>query len=562
MNEINIKTKKAGVSWYSGLGFSLLIWCMGMGQLLHAQAFVHPGLLHTQADFNRMAAQVTAKANPWYQGYEMLNNNPRSQTSWTPRPVADVDRGGSINNYGQFYPDVAAAYQSALQWKITGNVAYATQSIRIMNAWSSTLTQVTGDADRFLASGIYGYEFANAGEIMRSYSGWAPADFARFQNMMMTVFYPMNHDFLVNHNNSCIWNYYANWDLCNIASMAAIGVLCDNRTVYNEALNYIQQPVSGGGQGTFAHFFWATYPGVSQAPGVPTLIQGQEEARDQGHSGLDMALLGVICQQFYNQGNDLFAYQSNGVLATCEYFADYNINTTNTVPFTTYWDSFGATCGPATSFPGISPASRGDIRPAWELIYSHYSGLKGLYAPFSTAYAASVRPEGGGGNYGSASGGFDQLGFGTLAYSVTAGNPIASGYYTLQNRTDSNYMDDYGFTTNGSPTNQYAGSGSVNQQWYFTQVSGSTYTITAVVSGLVLDSLGHSGNGSTVGQWQYSGSHNQQWVITNVGGGYYKIQNVANGLYLDTGGLTANGSTLQMWGNGSSYNQQWFLHAP
>jgi hypothetical protein len=33
------------------------------------------------------------------------------------------------------------------------------------------------------------------------------------------------------------------------------------------------------------------------------------------------------------------------------------------------------------------------------------------------AIAATVRPEGGGGNYGPNSGGYDQLGFGTLAYS-------------------------------------------------------------------------------------------------------------------------------------------------
>jgi hypothetical protein len=34
--------------------------------------------------------------------------------------------------------------------------------------------------------------------------------------------------------------------------------------------------------------------------------------------------------------------------------------------------------------------------------------------PNISAYATRVRPEGGGGDYGSASGGFDQLGFGTL----------------------------------------------------------------------------------------------------------------------------------------------------
>jgi len=483
----------------------------------------------------------------------VLNANAHSQTSWTPRPVSDVDRGGSINNYGVFYNDVAAAYQSALQWKVTGKTAYADQSIRIMNAWSSTLTTITGDADRFLAAGIYGYEFANAGEIMRTYSGWAASDFARFQNMMMTIFYPMNNDFLVNHNGACITNYWANWDLCNIASMAAIGVLCDNRTVYNQALNYFQ--TSGGGNGQIDNSIPFIYSGT------PVLGQGQEEGRDQGHSGLDVSLWGVVCQQFYNQGTDMFAWESNKVLSACEYFACYNINTTNTVPFTTYWWRNGTTCA-LNSQTVISSGSRGDIRPAWELIYGHYVGLSGANAPYSTAYAAKVRPEGGGGNYGSTSGGYDQLGFGTLTYTVTAGSPIATGEYRLQNRADSNYLDDYGLTSNGSAVYQYQVSGSSNQDWIFAQVSGSTYTIQAAGSGLYLDSLGNTGNGSTVGQWSASGSNNQKWKISSLGSGYYKIQNVANGLYLDTGGLTANGSVMQMWGGGGSYNQQWFLHAP
>jgi hypothetical protein len=36
--------------------------------------------------------------------------------------------------------------------------------------------------------------------------------------------------------------------------------------------------------------------------------------------------------------------------------------------------------------------------------------------PFSQRFAENVRPEGGGGHYGPDSGGFDQLGFGTLTF--------------------------------------------------------------------------------------------------------------------------------------------------
>ena len=43
--------------------------------------------------------------------------------------------------------------------------------------------------------------------------------------------------------------------------------------------------------------------------------------------------------------------------------------------------------------------------------------MKGLYAPYSQRFAEQLRTEGGGGDYGTNSGGFDQLGFGTLAFS-------------------------------------------------------------------------------------------------------------------------------------------------
>ena len=39
---------------------------------------------------------------------------------------------------------------------------------------------------------------------------------------------------------------WANWDLCNMDCTIAIGVLCDNRTIYNQAINYYK---SGAGNG-------------------------------------------------------------------------------------------------------------------------------------------------------------------------------------------------------------------------------------------------------------------------------------------------------------------------
>jgi hypothetical protein len=271
-----------------------------------------------------------------------------------------------------------------------------------MKAWSATMTALTGDADRFLASGIYGYEFCQAAEMMRDYSDWSASDFAKFKDLMRNVFYPLQHDFLVKHNDACITNYWANWDLANIAGMAAIGVLCDDRAKYDEALSYFK---TGAGNGQIDHSIPFIYPGS------PTLGQGQEEGRDQGHSGLDVALWGVACQQFYSQGDDMFAWGNNKVLAASEYFARYNAG--GAVPFTTYQWGTGQSCSRSSQLV-VSSNSRGDQRPVWDLIYNHYQVLKGIPAPNSAAYAESVRPDGGGGDYGADSGGYDQLGYTTL----------------------------------------------------------------------------------------------------------------------------------------------------
>lgn len=149
--------------------------------------FQHPGILHTAEDFARVKEKVYAQSQPWYGGWEKLLANPHSHPTYTPRPQPTIYRG-SDGQHGENYPilynDIAAAYQNALRWKITGDEAHANAAIRIMDGWASTLVELGGNSDRFLAAGIYGYEFANAAEIMRGYSGWPQASFQAFVDMV------------------------------------------------------------------------------------------------------------------------------------------------------------------------------------------------------------------------------------------------------------------------------------------------------------------------------------------------------------------------------------------
>ncbi|MEV7085700.1 alginate lyase family protein [Streptomyces sp. NPDC093085] len=363
-------------------------------------AFTHPGALHAYGELNRAKVRVAAGNDPWLAGWNRLIANSHAQSGWTPRPLAVVVRGGEGENYGTMYNDLHAAYQNALRWKIAGTTAHGDTARDILNAWSATLTAVNGNADRYLAAGIYGYQWANTAELMRDYPGF---ELKRFQDLMANVFYPMNSRFLAEHNDACITNYWANWDLCTMNSILAIGILNDDAAKYDQAVDYFK---NGAGNGSIRN----AVPFVYESEG---LAQWQESGRDQGHTMMGMGQMGAFCEMAWNQGDDLYGYDNNRFMKAAQYVAKYNLG--QSVPFTTYSWGTGQNCA-RQEHTVISDASRGQIRPVWDILHYHYARRRGLSVPYITAMAESVRPEGGGGDYGSTSGGFDQTGFGTLLY--------------------------------------------------------------------------------------------------------------------------------------------------
>ncbi|KAH7055972.1 GPI anchored protein [Macrophomina phaseolina] len=377
------------------------------GSALSASAaFVHPGMLHSAADFERITTNVNAAKEPWLTGWYKLTNNSHSKSTYAATPVKLLCRGATTSctqNYSRAFNDAAAAYQLAIRWKVTGDEAYGTAAVKVLNAWSSTLKEISGSSDKYLASGLYGYQFANAAEILRDFDGFTDDDLAATSAMLTDVFYPMNHRFLVEHNDAAVDHYWANWDLCNMASMLSVGIFSDNQTMFDEAINYFY---NGTGNGAIEKLFWKVYDdGTAQV---------QESGRDQGHTMLDIGLVGIFAQMAYNQGNNLFKYDDYRILKGAEYAAKYNLG--NDVQYTTYVNS-------DVTQDVISESGRGDIRPIWELLYNHYVKIEKQTATYSTQYAELVRnngngSEGGGGNYSPNSGGYDQLGFGTLLYTI------------------------------------------------------------------------------------------------------------------------------------------------
>ena len=207
---------------------------------------LHEGL-HTEEDFQRIRDKKAAGEEPWVSAYQLLVESQFSQKTADTYPTEWIKRGVSGDeNYMNAARGATIAYQQALRWKIEQDDEYAAKAVENLNKWVQTCVGVTGNTNLSLAAGLYGYEFAIAGELLRDYEGWDRADFAAFQNWLLKVFYPANDDFLKRHHDTNALHYWANWCLCNIAAKMAIGIVTDRRDIYNEGIGHLQTGDTNG----------------------------------------------------------------------------------------------------------------------------------------------------------------------------------------------------------------------------------------------------------------------------------------------------------------------------
>ncbi|WP_405989263.1 alginate lyase family protein [Streptomyces sp. NBC_00986] len=322
----------------------------------HTAAFTHPGLLHTADDLARMKAAVAAKQSPVHDGYLALAANARSSSSYAVQNTGQITTWGRgpANYQNQAVADSAAAYQNALIWSVTGDTAHADKARDILNAWSASLTAITG-ADGPLGAGLQAFKFVNAAELLRhtGYDGWTAADIARCEESFLRVWYPALSPYTLYAN--------GNWDLTSLQSLLAIGVFCEESTFFYDALRFA---AAGAGNGSVLHRI------------VTDAGQGQESGRDQGHEQLAVGLLADAAQVAWNQGVDLWGFDDNRILANVEYAARYNLG--GDVPFVPDLDRTGKYIKTA-----VSATSRGTLPPIYEMAYAHYAGVRGLDTPYT-----------------------------------------------------------------------------------------------------------------------------------------------------------------------------------
>ncbi len=376
------------------IGFLLLALFVGQAGLAFAGDFVHPGGLHAQADLDRMKAKVAAGESPWIEGWNALIQDPKARSDYKPGPHRHMISRQRAQN------DANAAYLNALRWIIAGDTTHADCAVRILNAWSETVAEIPKGDNQPGLSGIPVGTFAIAAELMRSYSGWSAADQARFKRMLLDFMYPVCHDFLVRHNGARADHYWANWDTCNMRAIIAIGVFCDDRAKFDEAVEYFK---TGRGNGSLRNAAPFRFEGG--------LVQWQESGRDYAHVMGGQGLLVEMCQIAWNQGLDLFGYDDNRLLGAAEHTAQYTL--WKGAPYTFYNNSDDVKqFYLSENYHGRLDASH------FELVYNHYVVRQGLKAPHVRLLASLRRPE---------PGEIDVLGYGTLTYTLDAkASPLPS----------------------------------------------------------------------------------------------------------------------------------------
>lgn len=413
------------------------------------RGFRHPGGLHTNADFERIKAQLAAGNEKVTKAYNILKNAEFAQPTCATWPVETIIRGGgSGQNYINAARGATIAYQNALRWKIEGNEACAKHAVDVLMAWANICKGIGGDSNFALAGGLYGYEFAQAAELMRDYEGWKAKDFETFKRWMLDLWYPTimrfqrsrndtwrNWRYDASHGGQRPGHYWSNWGLCNTLALMSVGILCDDVFIYNQAMSYYKYDQAELAK---ANYPWpwapentetdkyngglneyidnlvphvAEYAGETGAYGK--VGQMQETGRDQGHAQMAAGLAVDICQTAWNQGDDLYSYHDNRIAAGLEFQAAYNFDGREDLPWANYhYTDCHSAWHQAWVQEGPNGGSRGEIRPYWARVIGHYEGVKGVKMPFSEIALEKMGIDGG--PTGAVSGPYDHMGYSVL----------------------------------------------------------------------------------------------------------------------------------------------------
>jgi hypothetical protein len=336
--------------------------------------FRHPGILLNRAQLDFIKAKVAAGTEPWKSAFEAAKAHEDGALSYAPHPWATCECGPRSD------PDIGckdeqrdseAAYTQALLWYISGDKTYAGNAIKIMNAWSGTLTGGHKLANGPVQAAWCAEQWPRAAEIIRyTYTGWPAEDIARFQNMLTTQYVPSLT------GGSC---ENGNKELSMSEALINIGVFNDDRAIFDAGIKmwrdrapaYIYLATDGPAPVKPANCDMAIW---SNKGLMPELVDGllQETARDSQHPALALAAMVNAAETARQQGIDLYSEQGKRIMAALEFQAQYLA-------------------------PNNVPAPKNlkfNKHPTWEIAYNHYHNRMGFSLPKLAAVLPTNRPTG------------------------------------------------------------------------------------------------------------------------------------------------------------------------
>ncbi|WP_339921829.1 heparinase II/III family protein [uncultured Cyclobacterium sp.] len=319
--------------------------------LVYPTSFVHPGILQNQADLDYMKSQIQQGIEPWKSSFENLKQE--SENDFKVQAFTHVVRG-SYGRQGQGHRELSEsakeAYRQALLWYITEEQSHAKKAMEIINAWSSQLWDFD-DNDAKLIAALTGQYFLNAAEILRySNSGWDNGEIEKFEQLMLTVFYPYIKDFFSEAN--------GNWDAAMINTMLGIGIFTDRPDIFKRAVDRYFLGANNGGITKYI------YPNG----------QIQETTRDWPHVQLGLGEFAKAAQIAWTQGLDFYSVADNRLALGFEYTAKFMLG--DEVPV----------------YGNVSQRGRGEFRDIYESVFAHYTEVKQINMPYTEKALDLTRP--------------------------------------------------------------------------------------------------------------------------------------------------------------------------
>ena len=388
--------------------------------LTEAYEYAHPALLHSAADIT--AAQGRLTTEPYASAYSALETASGGPAAGSVEWLKRMDKKNweaiypDYGNFSHAATDAKLAYELALRYQLKGATAAATSAVNILNDWATNckgILRISGknyvnnipDPNEYLIL-IQAYQFANAAELLRD--KMTADEKAKFNKWMKETFADFAIIFLENHHgNANPLHYWLNWDLAALNALVSVGVLTDDKALVDYALNYVDNGTGTGNKDNATPFIHM------DADSDEALAQCQESGRDQGHSTLDVTLMGVLCQMTQNSGANTDLWTAYNALEMAEYVGKYNLKDATSgdfvyenVPFTTYDNG-------EVIHTVLSADGRGTERPCWELFHA-YAKANDKDDAYTEAWVKYYRAKNAGGE--TTSDTTDELGFGTLMF--------------------------------------------------------------------------------------------------------------------------------------------------